>query len=226
MGKFDRAVSLIGKEKFECLQKSSAVVLGLGGVGSYAAEALARSGVGRIIIADFDIIEDSNINRQIYALDSTVGLKKIQVAKERIHNINNECNIKLITEKITEENIADILADANADIVLDAIDDIQAKIACAIFCDRNNIELISCMGTGNKFDPLQLRVADISDTRMCPLAKKVRGELKKTGVRQLKVVFSIEKPFVKASPPASMIFVPASAGILMAKEAVNILIGK
>jgi tRNA A37 threonylcarbamoyladenosine dehydratase len=226
MSNFDRAISLIGKEKFECLKKSTAVILGLGGVGSYAAEALARSGIGKLILADFDVIEPSNINRQLYALSSTIGQKKIQVAKERIHDINSACDVQMITKKITKENIAALLADANADIVLDAIDDIYAKIACAIYCDQNNTELISCMGTGNKLDPLALRVADISDTRMCPLAKKVRNELRKAGVKKLKVVFSIEEPLVKTFPPASMMFVPASAGILMAKEAMSILLGK
>jgi tRNA A37 threonylcarbamoyladenosine dehydratase len=226
MNGYERIISLIGKEKFECLKNSAAVVLGLGGVGSYAAEALARSGVGKIVIADFDIIEPSNLNRQLYALSSTVGQYKAQVAKNRIADINSACDVRLITDKLTEENIGDVLKNVNADIVLDAVDDIKVKIACAKYCDRNDLELISCMGTGNKIDPLKLRVADISNTYMCPLAKKVRSELKKAGVGRLKVVFSIEEPLLKSAPPASMIFVPASAGILMAKEAVDVLLKK
>lgn len=226
MNGYERIISLIGKEKFERLKNSAAVVLGLGGVGSYAAEALARSGIGKIVIADFDVLAPSNLNRQLYALSSTVGLLKAQAAKNRIVDINSACDVQVITEKLTEENIGNMLKNANADIVLDAIDDIKVKIACAKYCDKNNIELISCMGTGNKMDPLKLKVADIGDTYMCPLAKKVRSELKKAGVGRLKVVFSTEEPLVKVAPPASMIFVPASAGILMAKEAVDVLLKK
>lgn len=218
MTQHERSISLIGQKKIERLKKSTVTVLGLGGVGSYAVEALARSGVGKLILVDFSVVIDSNINRQIYALHSTIGKAKTEVAQKRIFDINPTCEVIVFQEKITKENVGQILRTTEA--VIDAIDDVAAKVAVAKYCYENEMMLISSMGMGNKIDPQQLRIADIYKTKICPLAKKMRYELKKERVPRLKVVFSEELPLTKNIPPASMIFVPAAAGLILAKEVV------
>ncbi len=220
----ERSIALIGKENIERLKKSTVTVLGLGGVGSYAAEALARSGVGRLILVDFSVIIPSNINRQIYALHSTVGQAKTDLAKKRIADINPACEVMVFEEKITKENAGKILR--QTDGVIDAIDDIAAKVAVAKYCYEQKIMLVSSMGMGNKVDPQKLHVTDIYKTKICPLAKKMRYELKKERVPKLKVVFSEELPLNRNVPPSSMIFVPATAGLLLAKEIIFYLLSE
>ncbi len=224
MSQHERSISLIGEENIEKLKKSTVTVLGLGGVGSYAAEALARSGVGKLVLVDFSVIQSSNINRQIYALHSTVGKAKTILAAKRIADINPACEVVLFQEKITKETAGKFLIETDA--VIDAIDDIAAKVAVAKYCYENKIPLISSMGTGNKIDAQKLRVADIYRTKICPLAKKMRHELKKECVPELKVVFSEEPPMNRNVPPSSMIFVPAAAGLLLAKEIIFSLLSE
>lgn len=215
---YSRTVSLIGEANFSTLKRAKVAILGLGGVGSYAAEAIARSGIGMIMLADCDVITQSNLNRQLYALNSTVGKMKTQIARERIEDICSSCEIEVYEERITEETVEAALEGANA--VIDAIDDVKAKIAVAKYCQAEGIFEVSAMGTGNKMDATQLQMADIYETKACPLARKMRYELKKAGVKELRCVYSVEEVKTRMHPPASMVFVPASAGILMANEVV------
>ncbi len=218
----ERTIKLIGDENFAVLQKARVAIAGLGGVGSYAAEAIARSGIGYITIIDCDAVAESNLNRQLYALRSTVGKDKCEVAARRIRDINPDIIINTKNIRITADNVAEAIGDMDA--VIDAVDDIGAKLAIVQYCAEKGIGLISCMGTGNKTQPDRLRVADIYETKVCPLARKMRYELKKRQVDRLCVVYSEEAPLVKEHPPASMVFVPACAGIFAAREVVFRLI--
>ena len=178
MSRFERTELLIGKEKLDILRKKKVAVFGLGGVGGYACEALARSGVGELHLIDNDIVDETNINRQIIALKSTIGRDKVDVMKERIFDIGDD--IKVFTYKVflTSDNI-DTLPFDKFDYVVDAIDTISAKVALIEKAEGNNIPIISAMGTGNKLYAEKLKIADIYDTKVCPLAKTIRTELKK-----------------------------------------------
>lgn len=224
---FSRSEALLGKEKIQSLGGKSVLLLGLGGVGSFTAEALVRSGVGKLTFLDSDSVSPSNINRQLYALKDTVGKPKTLLAKERTLQINPECTVEIIDKFYLPEN-ADELDLTQFDYVADAIDTVSAKLELAKRCEDLGVPLISCMGTGNKTDPTLLRVSDISKTSGCPLCRVMRRELRARGVKKLKCIWSPEEPakpvqsIDSGSPsrhaPASMIFVPACAGILMAKE--------
>ena len=218
-----RTALLLGNEALEMLAAARVAVFGLGGVGGHAAEALARSGVRAIDLVDHDTVCESNLNRQAIALRSTIGMGKAQVMAGRILDINPDCRV----------TIHDVFFDADArkrfdfsqyDCVLDAIDTVTSKLLLAEICQAGGIELISCMGTGNKRDPARLAVADIYETSVCPLARVMRQELRKRGIAHLKVVYSTEPPLCNARPPGSTAFVPAAAGLLMAAEAVRCLI--
>ncbi len=216
---YERTEKLIGKDGVEKLKKAHVFIIGLGGVGSYAAEACARSGVGQISLVDFDKVSPSNLNRQLYALSSTLNLPKTEIAIRRIKDINPDCILTAHDLFISPENI-DELHMGNANYVIDAVDNVTAKLEIAKFCERNNIPHISVMGTANKTDPAKLTIADIYKTQNCPLAKALRKLCKENSIKRLKVVYSEQLPIVRTVPVSSMIFVPASAGILAAREAV------
>lgn len=217
---FTRTIDLIGRPAFEKLQNSSVCVFGCGGVGSYVVEALARSGVGRITIVDNDVVDRSNINRQLIALNSTVGMPKAQAAAERVADINPDCVVTPVELFFDSEHT--ILLDF--DYIADAIDSVPSKLFLIEEAAKRGVPVISAMGTGNKLNPSEFEVSDISKTSYCPLAKKMRCELRKRGINHLKVVYSREEPAVRAVPPASISFVPGSAGLLMAGEIIKDLI--
>ena len=229
LSRFSRGEMLIGKEAAEKLAHCHVAVFGLGGVGSYTAEALARAGVGELTVVDNDEISITNINRQLYALTSTVGMKKTQVAAERIKDINPECKVNIIDGFYLEENSADFF-EGGYDYIADAVDTVQAKLSLAAESQRRGIPLISCMGTGNKLDPSQLQITDISKTYGCPLARVMRKELKARGILHTRVLFSPELPAAteqkeapppgRRSVPASLTWVPGCGGLMMGGEAV------
>ena len=234
----ERSVLLFGEERLERLRRANVLVVGLGGVGAYAAEMLVRSGVGRMTIADADSVSESNINRQLCALQSTVGKYKVDVVAERLLDINPDLIVEKCYDFILPENISSFDFQ-NFDYVIDAIDTVSAKIAIIQSANENNVPMISCMGTGNKLDPTALTVTDIAKTSVCPLARVMRRELKKRGISHLKVVFSTEEPqeqkYVpenkntaesKKIPPASIAFVPSVAGLIASGEAIKTLIAK
>lgn len=192
MQEFSREEKLIGKESIERLSNCSVAVFGLGGVGSYTAEALARAGIGNLTLIDSDTVNITNINRQLFALHSTIGKKKVEVAKERLLDINPSLKITVFDIFVTEENLPEIKF-SNFDYIIDAIDTVSSKIAIAERAFKENIPLISSMGTGNKLHS-DFCVSDIFETSVCPLAKVMRRELKERGIEKLKVVFSKESP--------------------------------
>lgn len=231
MRQFCRTEMLIGSQAVERLLNKHVAVFGLGGVGSYAAEALVRAGVGRITLVDDDVIAESNLNRQLYALHSTLGKAKTDVAKSRILDINPDCDVnalKLRFDGSTAQNFDFALFD----YVVDAIDTVTSKLLLVELCNRVNTPIISCMGTGNKLDAAAFEVADISQTSVCPLAKVMRRELKKRGIERLKVVYSKEQPITpeqfeqtsKRQTPASISYVPSVAGLILAGEVIKDLI--
>lgn len=216
---FSRTRLLIGDAALEKLVAARVAVFGIGGVGGYTAEALARSGVGAIDLIDPDRVAESNLNRQIYALHSTLGRYKTEVARERINDINPVC-------KVTEHRIfylPETPFDFSLyDYIVDAVDTVSAKIAIAV--NAAGVPAISCMGAGNKLDPTVFKVADIYSTSVCPLARVMRRELKKRGVKGLKVVYSEEEPKKSGEVPASCAFVPSVAGLIIAGEVIKDLI--
>lgn len=223
---FSREISLIGSRAFSKLSDSSVMVVGLGGVGSSVCEALARAGIGKIIICDFDIVSPSNINRQIIALNSNVGEKKTHIMKKRIKDINPLCIVEIIDQMIKKENVS-IITKYSPDYIVDAIDMIDSKIFLINCAKINNLPIISSMGTGNKINPLDFRVSDIYNTQNCPLARKLRKELRSLGVSDLKVVYSEEKNCPKhrvRGAVGSISFVPPVAGYVLASEVIKDLI--
>lgn len=218
---FSREIPLIGKNGFNKLQSASVIIFGVGGVGSYAVEALARAGVGAITIVDNDTVDETNINRQLIALNSTIGQDKVTVSKNRILDINPDCKVTAIKEFFDETSTIDL---TEYDYIIDAIDSVKSKLFLAEMAVKNNIKIISSMGTGNKLEPKKLTVCDISKTSYCPLAKKMRTELRKRGINHLKVVYSTEEAKCRNVPPASISFVPPVAGLLIAKEVITDLV--
>lgn len=222
---YTRTEALIGKFAMDLIKEKKVFIFGVGGVGGYVAEALARSGVGTIAVADFDTVEPSNLNRQIIALRQTEGKNKAELMAGRMRQINEKIEAKYFPEKIDEENIRYMRLD-HYDYVIDAVDDVRAKVAIIKKAKEKNIPVISCMGTGNKLHPEKLKVADIKKTTNCPLAKAVRKALRAEGITEgVKVVYSTEEPVVSGTEtedgkiaPASAVFVPAAAGILIAAE--------
>lgn len=215
---FSRQLGLLGENGMNKLSKSSVIVFGVGGVGSYAAEALARSGIGSIAIVDNDTVDITNVNRQLIALRSTLGQDKVAVAEKRIRDINPVCDVKAIKEFYDEHSTIDL---TRYDYIIDAIDSVKSKLFLAETAHRLHIPIISSMGTGNKLEPEKLTVSDISKTSYCPLAKKMRTELKKRGITHLKVVYSSEEAKIRNVPPASVSFVPSVAGLLIAGEVIR-----
>lgn len=214
---FTRMVSLLGEDAFEILQKSHIAVFGCGGVGSYAAEALARCAVGEITLVDADCVDISNINRQLIALHSTVGKPKVQIQKERILDINPRCVVNDM--RIFYDDKSDLKLDFN--YIIDAIDSVPSKLHLICEAKKCGVPILSAMGTGNKCDPSKLVITDISKTEYCPLAKKIRVALRKENINHVDVIYSTETPKVRCHPPASVAFVPSVAGLMMAGEVVN-----
>lgn len=220
----ERLRRLVGDEKIERLRNSRVIVFGLGGVGGYVVEALARSGVGELAIVDSDRVCLSNLNRQIYALHSTMDELKVDVAEKRIHDINPDCTVVKYPVFYLPDT-ADSIDLSHYDYIVDCIDTITAKLELAVRATTKKLNIISCMGTGNKLDPSKLQLADISKTSVCPLARVMRLELRKRGIHHLKCVFSTEEPIKTGmSEPGSTAFVPSVAGLLIASEVVRNLI--
>lgn len=231
---FSRTEMLIGKESIERLKQSSVAVFGIGGVGGYVVEALARSGVGSLHLIDNDTISLTNINRQIIATHETIGMQKTAVAKERILSINPACKVFTYDVFYSPET-SNEFDFSKFDYIVDAIDTVTGKISLVMQAQEYGTPIISSMGTGNKMDPTKFQVADIYKTSVCPLAKVMRHELKKRGVKKLKVVYSEEQPIMhksesdeniigRRSVPASNSFVPPVAGLIIAGEVIKDII--
>ncbi|MBR6549407.1 MAG: tRNA threonylcarbamoyladenosine dehydratase [Clostridia bacterium] len=224
----ERTAMLIGETALQQLKNSKVAVCGIGGVGSYVAEALARSGVGNLLLIDSDTVSLSNCNRQLIALQNTVGQEKTKVMQQRIAQIDPTLQVEATTLFLTADTPAELFE--GCDYIVDAIDNVSAKIRLAQIAKDHQIPLIAAMGCGNKLDPAKLKVTDLFKTDTCPLCRVMRRELKARGITKCKVVYSTElprKPITQESgkiPPASMIFVPAAAGLMIAATVVEDLI--
>lgn len=222
---------LIGEQAVKKLLTKSVAVFGLGGVGSYVVEALARAGVGRLTLVDDDVIAESNLNRQLYALHSTIGQAKTDVARSRTLDVNPDCDVTALQVRFDGDTVGQFNF-ASFDYVVDAIDTVTSKLLLIERCKQTNTPVISCMGTGNKLNATGFVVADISQTSVCPLAKVMRRELKKRGIERLKVVYSEEPPIAPVNPeqtarrqtPASISYVPSVAGLVLAGEVIKDLL--
>lgn len=229
---FSRAELLLGEEALEKLRSARVALFGIGGVGSFAAEALARGGVGHITLVDGDTVSITNINRQLIALHSTVGKEKTAVMAERIADISPETEVETYPVVYGAEN-RDLLDFSTYDYVIDAIDTVTSKLILIEEAKKAGVPVISCMGTGNKFHPERFEVTDISKTSVCPLAKVMRKELKVRGIKNVKVVYSKEEPQKPAAStatgkrqiPGSLSFVPPVAGLLLAGEVIRHIAG-
>ena len=242
---FARFSMMVGEDGIEKLRNSRVIVFGVGGVGSYTVEALARSGVGQITMVDFDEISESNINRQLHSLRSTIGKSKIDVMKDRILDINPDCKVELV-KRLVYDDIDEVLGNNKYDFVVDAIDVIGSKINLIEYCVKNNINIISSMGFGNKMHPEMVEIAKIKNTSVCPMARTIRSILKKKGITNVPVAFSKEIPvqpnkselFKEEMPtefrgnnkiprkttPGSNSFVPGTAGLVLASYVVRKLL--
>ena len=245
---FSREELLIGREAMEKLFHSKVAVFGIGGVGAYTVEALARCGIGKLVLVDDDCICLTNINRQLHAMRSTVGRPKVEVMRDRVLDINPDAQVTIHQTFYLPET-ADELLSNDYDYIVDAVDTVTAKLDLVVQANKREIPIISCMGAGNKMDPTKFEVADISKTSVCPLAKVMRQELRRRGITSLKVVYSKETPVVpqeteetsclagcvcppgstrtcaiRRQIPGSMAFVPSVAGLIIAGEVVKDLI--
>lgn len=235
---FSRTALVIGSEGVDRLQSAKVALFGVGGVGSFTAEALIRAGIGALDLFDNDTVAPSNLNRQLIALHSTIGRHKVDVARERLMDINPEAKIGAYRMFYLPEN-ADSIDLSGYDYIIDCIDTVAAKIELVVRADRLGVPIIASMGTGNKLDPTVFEVADISKTSVCPLARVMRQELRKRGIQHLKVVYSREIPLTpianeaqeapqasRRSVPGSVSFCPSVAGLILAGEVVRDLTGK
>ncbi|WP_026747395.1 tRNA threonylcarbamoyladenosine dehydratase [Leptotrichia trevisanii] len=250
---FARFSMMVGEEGIERLKNSKVIVFGVGGVGSYTVEALARSGIGQITMVDFDEISESNINRQLHSLRSTIGKSKIDVMKDRILDINPECKVELV-KKLVYDDVDEILGNSENkslnnskyDFVVDAIDVIRSKVNLIEYCVKNKINIISSMGFGNKMRPEMVEIAKIKNTSVCPMARTIRSILKKKGITNVPVAFSKEIPvqpnkselfkeelptefrenntIPRKTTPGSNAFVPGTAGLVLASYVVRKLL--
>lgn len=230
--RFSREELLLGEEKLQKLKNAHVAVFGAGGVGGYVIEALARSGVGALTVIDGDRFSLTNINRQILALESTLGKGKAEAAVKRVLEINPACKAAALSVFFTRENAGEFDL-SQYDYIVDAIDMVTSKLLLIENAQAAGVPILSCMGTGNKLDPMAFRMADISETSVCPLCRVMRKELKRRGIEHVKVVFSPEKPMtpleageergsVSGRPaPGSVAFVPAAAGLLLAAEVIK-----
>ncbi len=249
LNQFSRTELLIGKEAVEKLNNAKVAVFGIGGVGSFVVEGLARAGVGNFIIVDDDKVCLTNLNRQIFATHKTIGKNKVDVAKERILDINPKATVETYQEFFMPESKEFI--DETVNYVVDCVDTVTAKIELVVRTNKLNIPIISCMGTGNKLDPTKFEVTDIYKTSVCPLAKVMRKELRERGIKKLKVLYSKEEPIkidetsessckngcicppetkrkctIRNQVPGSISFVPSVAGLIIAGEVIKDIIGK
>ena len=242
---FARFSMMIGEDGIEKLRNSRVIVFGVGGVGSYTVEALARSGVGQITMVDFDEISESNINRQLHSLRSTIGKSKMDVMKDRILDINPDCKVELV-KRLVYDDVDEVLGNNKYDFVVDAIDVIGSKINLIEYCVKNNINIISSMGFGNKMHPEMVEIAKIKNTSVCPMARTIRSILKKKGITNVPVAFSKEIPvqpnksklfkeelptefrennkIPRKTTPGSNSFVPGTAGLVLASYVVRKLL--
>ena len=244
--RFSRTEMLIGSEGLDILAASKVAVFGIGGVGSFAVEALVRAGVGALVLVDYDDVCITNINRQIHAATSTVGRAKVEVMRERILDINPEARVTAV-KMLYNPDSADTLLKKDYDYVIDAIDMVTAKLDLITRCVSMGIPIISSMGAGNKLDPPLFKVADIYETKICPLAKVIRKELRKRNIGALKVVYSVESPIpqriknndqraeegchdnkdaARKNVPGSISFVPSAAGLILASEVIKDLLAR
>ena len=223
---FSRTETLIGADAIKKLANSRVAVFGIGGVGGYVVEALARAGVAALDLIDNDDVNITNINRQIIALHSTIGKSKVEVAKARILDINPRVNVRTYKTFFTPET-SNEFDFSQYDYVVDAIDSVTGKIELVLKAQMVNTPIISCLGTGNKLHPEMFEIADIYKTSVCPLAKVMRTELKKRGVKKLKVIYSKETPIKQEGQriPASISFTPPVAGLIIAGEVIRDLMG-
>ena len=232
--KFSRTEMLIGNDGMEKLKNAKVAVFGLGGVGSFVCEGLARSGIGNFILVDFDKVDESNINRQLIATVSTIGKYKVDLMKERILEINPDANVEVYKEFYMADSKTDIITQ-DLSYAVDCVDTIMAKIAIICKCDEIDVPVISSMGTGNKLDPTMFEVADIYETSVCPLAKIMKKDLRKRNIEKLKVVYSQEHPIntndcainqhnAKYKVKGSISFVPSVAGLIIAGEVIKDMI--
>lgn len=236
LNQFSRTEMLIGKEAVQKLQKSKVAIFGIGGVGSYVVEGLVRAGIGNFILVDHDTVSETNLNRQIIATTKTIGRDKVQVANERILEINPNANVEIYKEFFMPDS-KEIL-DNTVSYIIDCVDTVTAKIELIKRAKQLNIPIISSMGTGNKLDPTKFEITDIYKTSVCPLAKVMRKELKQRGINNLKVLYSKEEPIKlkketdetkleevsKKQTPGSISFVPSVAGLIIAGEVIKDLI--
>lgn len=229
MEQFSRTELLIGKDGIEKLNKSKVAIFGIGGVGTFVVEGLARAGVGKFILVDNDTICLSNLNRQIIATHKTIGKSKVEVAKERILEINPNAKVEIYQEFFMPESKG--ILDDTIDYIVDSVDTVTAKIELVMRANELNIPIIASMGTGNKLDPTRFEVTDIYKTEVCPLAKVMRKELKARGIKKLKVVYSKEEPIKvpqnsenRKQVPGSISFVPSVAGLIIAGEVIKDII--
>lgn len=234
-GKFSRTEMLIGNDGMEKLKDAKVAVFGLGGVGSFVCEGLARGGVGNFILVDFDKVDESNINRQLIATTKTVGRHKVDLMKERILEINPDANVETYREFYMADCEIDIITE-DLSYAVDCVDTIMAKIAIICKCNALGVPAISSMGTGNKLDPTMFEVADIFETSVCPLAKIMKKDLRKRNIEKLKVVYSKEQPIntndcainqknSKYKVKGSISFVPSVAGLIIAGEVIKDIAG-
>lgn len=219
-----RTEALIGKESIEKLSKAKIALIGVGGVGGFAMEALVRSGIGKILMVDKDIVDVTNLNRQIIATIDTIDKVKVEVAKERALSINPNVDVEIIQCQVSADTIIDLNL-SDYDYVIDAIDDIYAKVELVTHCKEHDICIISAMGAGKKLNPTMFKVADIYSTKVDPLARRMRTLLKQKNVKNLKVVYSEEKPIeLNKSVVSSISFMPSVMGLIIASEVIKDLI--
>lgn len=231
INQFSRTELLIGEDGINKLKVAKVAIFGIGGVGSYVVEALARAGIGNFILVDNDNVCETNINRQLIATHKTIGKAKVNVAKERILEINPEAKVEIYEEFFLPETKG--ILDNKISYIVDAVDTVTAKIELVIRANKLQIPVISSMGTGNKLDPTKFEVSDIYKTSVCPLAKVMRKELKQRGIKNLKVVYSKEEPIkvnnkkdenTNKQIPGSISFVPSVAGLIIAGEVIKDII--
>lgn len=223
---FYRTSLLLGEEGVEALNRSRIILFGVGGVGSFCAEALVRSGIGRITLVDMDVIDRTNLNRQLHTVEANIGLGKAEEMARRLLQINADLDVQVIREFYLPENRHLFLPGPGYDYIIDAIDTVSAKIDLAEYGFRHGIPVISAMGAGNKLDPTAFRVGDLFETKVDPIARVMRRELRKRGVDRLRVVYSLEEPIrIEAKGPGKLIgsvaFGPSVAGLIMAGEVIK-----
>ena len=230
---FSRTEMLIKKDGLDKLRQAKIAIFGIGGVGSYVLEALVRAGVGNFVLIDGDTVAESNINRQLIATTKTIGRNKVDVAKERVLEINPNANVEIYNEFFLPNSSSNII-DKELTYVIDCVDTVTAKLEIISQCKAKDIPVISSMGTGNKLDPTKFQIADIRKTSVCPLAKVMRKELKNRNITHVKVLFSKEEPIKtvsiinesnKKAIPGSISFVPSVAGLIIAGEVIRDIIG-